>query len=68
VIDYKNPDVAAAFADLQRRVQAIEVVLATLRYSSATLPAPSLMQGAVIFNTTTNVHQGSDGTTWNNLY
>jgi hypothetical protein len=67
--DYRRDlDVADAFADLERRLTALEVALGVKRYTTAARPAASALPGAIILNTTTAKHEGSNGAAWNALY
>lgn len=69
--DYnRNPDVVSAFAELERRIADFEVSARGIppAYTTALRPAASTMPRAIIFNTTTGKHEGSDGATWNALY
>lgn len=61
-------DVADALAVMQRRLAALEQSVAVRQYDTPTRPAAAGAKGAVIFNTTTGKHEGSDGTSWNALY
>lgn len=67
--DYlRGPDVAAALAAIERRVMALELAAGIQRLPTSLRPAASVMPGAIIFNTTTAKHEGSNGTSWNALY
>ena len=65
-------ETANALVELLERIEVrlakLEARPAVNTYTSSTLPAASTVPGAVIFNSTTSKHQGSDGTTWSDLY
>jgi hypothetical protein len=68
--EYSRPmDVAQAFAVLERRIAVLELSGAQpRRFTTATRPAAVTMPGAIIYNTTTAKHQGSNGSAWSDLY
>lgn len=63
-----HPDLTIELQALQRRLAALEQAQAVHQYSTATRPAASTCKGAIVFNTTTGKHEGSDGTSWNPLW
>jgi hypothetical protein len=67
--DYnRNPDLADMLTTMQRRIEALERTvsgsLIAPPYTTAGRPSAIGRDGAIIFNTTTGKHEGSNGTTW----
>lgn len=60
-------DMAQALAAMERRLAALETAAGIRRFTTATRPAAASMTGAIILNTTTGRHQGSNGTSWLDL-
>lgn len=59
------------FDDIRRineRISALVNSQAVAQYATAGRPDPAKVKGLIIFNTTTNKHEGSDGSSWNPLY
>ena len=54
--------------ELLDRVDRLEKRREPRHYATANRPDAADAPGAVIFNTDTSTHQGSDGTSWNDLY
>jgi len=56
--------------DISQRLKTAEILIGQglPQFSNSTRPTASDVEGAIIYNTDTNKHQGSDGTTWNDLY
>lgn len=62
------PDIAAHLRVISDRLAIAERAAIVRFYTTATRPAAAALKGAIIFNTTTLKHEGSNGTTWNALY
>lgn len=62
-------DLISEVRDLIKRVERIERSQSVSpQYTTAERPFAANEPGLIIFNLTTNKHQGSDGTAWQDMY
>jgi hypothetical protein len=69
VSDYnRNPDFIEVINEMKQQIADLQVATRPLFFATGARPAASTMPGAIIYNTTTAKHQGSNGVTWTDLY
>ena len=60
---------AEVIRQLNVRISALERTVPIKHYTTVARPAAAATnKGWIIYNTTTNKHQGSNGSAWNDLY
>jgi hypothetical protein len=65
----RTPDLPSLLRDLFSRVSSLETLVRKPRsYTATSRPDAATNEGALIYNLTTRKHQGSNGTTWTDLY
>lgn len=64
----RTPDEVDVILELLDRVKRLERRRGAPHVTTATRPAAADARGMIVFNTDTSRHQGSNGTTWNDLY
>lgn len=61
-------DLVAQLQALRARVEALENRAPARRVTDASRPAPSELEGGLVYNVDVKRHQGSNGVNWYDLY